>query len=195
MSKIKKYGLSHLVKTMQTLNDVEKSMFVGGDIIYMDSKGSIVGVTEDSNSYDTIVIGNTYYTCSGHVTTTIENDISWSDTDSQQTVYGSRLELQGGDYGLFQFLADNTSVEWQGFYNGGEDVDSATLCMLRTIHSSNQVTGSIPTGYNSTIHSHVYGSSSMSEGDEEAAEAYGDFGYSTFAVYDKQTGRTSYNDI
>ena len=143
----------------------------------MDAYGRITSVEADDCSFDTVMVRKrkgsvAIYQCKGNMEETREN-CQWSDTNDNSTKYGTRLELKNAEFGLFKFLADNTRVEWQAFYNGSRDASDETGCFLRTISDPYQVVGSdMSMMYSNMIHNHPDYNKNPSTADRIAAEDY-----------------------
>lgn len=177
MSKLRKYGLDDLKENMQKLSSEEISEIVGGDTYVFNRYGRLIEHEVDDCPNDLVVVSHpsgseSVYWTKGKMSMKIEA-CEYEDTNTSEPRYGSRVEFRNAELGLFKFFADNTSVEWNAFYNGSRDASDETGCFLRTISDPYQVVGSdMSMMYSNMIHNHPDYNKNPSTADRIAAEDY-----------------------
>lgn len=188
MKDLEKYSSEQLKKVNESLTGAEQSVFAakgtGKDFI-VDSGGNVTYRT-NSLGYDRVLCGKEgnqkSYALGAGMLSVSPYESSYYDPDGfHQTKTGTALT--GGNIGLFKFLADNTNVEWQGLFNGGEKASDYAPCCIRTIHEKGfcSPTPFLP-GYDSTVHNHPGGGSQPSDLDTESKEQYPE-AYENFGIY------------
>jgi len=195
MAKIKKYSLEQLSKVNQILNKEEEMFLIGGGTAYiMDNYGNIQATNPcDGNDRISIVNGSTY----GSTFVPDYGSSSGSEIDSGKTFmlsssittshYGQNgagltIEGQGSNTALFQFLANNTSVEW-GLNSNGKGGDN---CCINSSHETSELDGLFLKGYDSYYHSHPANTDYLSEDDYETYQGVEN-------KRDKDTNEKTYN--
>ena len=184
MSKLRKYGLDDLKENMQKLSSEEISEIVGGDTYVFNRYGRLIEHEVDDCPNDLVVVSHpsgseSVYWTKGKMSMKIEA-CEYEDTNTSEPRYGSRVEFRNAELGLFKFFADNTSVEWNAFYNGSRDASDDTNCMLRTIGDRYQVSGAdVSDEYSNMIHNHPDKGRSPSDADRENSSSYDNSGIYT----------------
>lgn len=188
MTKLKKYSLEDLERVFKNMNELEKSMLIGGGTeYYFNSTGHIVSTKTNDLDFDQAFCGSNFcntYKINGELT------ISSHPWDLQSNI--TVTEIKGGDWGLFKFLADNTSVEWDAtLCRDNDQPASSTACTIRTINNREQAPGEyeIGVGNNSYIHSHPNNDSTPSFEDKSDSDAMSANGYDQ-GIYTPKNGKT-----
>lgn len=98
----------------------------------------------------------------------------------------SALKIEGGNLQLFKWLADNTNVEWTGYYNGGKKASDCADCTMYTSHE-NDSCASIPSSNCDTmIHSHPnWAGFTPSSDDYQALDEVREQGVTTGLIYNR----------
>ena len=141
-------------------SDIQEELWGSGNTYTFSDNGTFI-TTQNEETYNIIIArGNQRNTT---------NDLSYSSyTNLEGEIIGS--EIYGADYDLFQFLADNTDVEWGAFLNGGVSASGSSPCLLQTSHSHTSCktyyNESVLSHYDTFMHSHpASGESGYSESD------------------------------
>ena len=105
--------------------------------------------------------------------------------------------MTGGDLGLFQFLADNTKVEWSGQFNGGQSAAGSSPCVITTTNSKNTCVSAVDDQtYNTFVHSHPHVDGKDKTYDDNKSDAdekfYMETHYENYGIY--QDGKWKYPD-
>ena len=186
MTKLKKYSLEGLEKTFESMKDLEKSMLIGGGMeYYFNSTGHVVSTKVNDLDYDQAFCGSNF--CSSYKLNG-ELMISSHPWGLQPSV--TVTEIKGGDWGLFKFLADNTSVEWEAtLCRDGDSPAGSTACAIRTINNREQAPGEyeIGTSNNSYVHSHPNNDSCPSVEDRFDSDTMRSKGYDQ-GIYTPKSG-------
>lgn len=186
MAKLKKYSLEDLEKTFQCMNELEKAMLVGGGMDYVfDSMGRIKSMSTNDLDYSRALCGS-----GSSLVYNFKNELVISsylvtyEDEEKRVVYGYSTRMEGGNIGLFDFLADNTDVEWSAQFNGGADATSSNPCIITTTNSKTRCLTYLEKETNDTfVHSHPDGSNRKPSENAQLSEkdwqmiAEGDFGH------------------
>lgn len=180
--KINKYVLNDDVQNNCTCSELEERSQSDRGVAYaFDSYGNVIGTRQSESAYDEIYIGGFGSNC-------ICSPLNCNLTISS---YGSNShEITGGGEEVYKFLANHTTVEWAGSYNGSGSENNWTI---NTSHSSNGVEAEIVPGDKTHVHSHRGDSATPSNTDLEAKDNFLDAGYENFKIYNPSNGQyTSY---
>lgn len=185
MKDLEKYSSEQLKKVNESLTEAEQSVFaanaMGKDFVF-DSAGNVISETYNTLGYDRALCGsNQYILSAGSLSTSTYTAKSKDDRDFPITVQGTALT--GGNLGLFKFLADNTTVEWQALYNGGEKYSDYSNCYIQTSHQEGICAGQVLSGYNSMVHNHPKGYNFASSDDNNAKRVFEENSYTNFGIY------------
>lgn len=181
--KILKYTSTQLKEALESLSEREKAVIIGGTRYNVDRNGNFSGPINDGNPYDTIVCGSNTYQCHG--------SLSFEESPTQYDqngwpVYGTLTEIVGGgEKGLFEFLSDNTDVEFTASWNGGSDAGCDAPAHIATVHSSTTSNAVLMDGYDTHAHSHAGGNLTASNTDLEGVDNFEDKGYKNLYTYGK----------
>lgn len=197
MTKLKKYSLEDLEKTFQCMNELEKAMLIGGGMDYVfDSMGRIKSMSTNDFDYSRALCGS-----GNSLVYNFKNELVISSysvhykTHDNKTVDGTSTRMEGGDIGLFEFLADNTEVEWSAQFNGGNSATSSNPCVITTTNDKQVCMTSVESDdYNTFVHSHPNASEKNDIANEEWSDADWEFYYGTkYKEYGLRTnGKTKY---
>lgn len=194
MKKLTKSSLEELAQTMPVLSEQEQSLYVGGDIYIMDQNGRIID-TQSSSTAHGLLIQGTGPDNSG-VYTDLESGVmpvaKKYDIEESGVVVGQGEELcfegENVKLSLFEFLANNTKVEWGMSYNKGED---GGYLDTRHQESSSTHRGSRDK-YDSFVHNHAGGTGASPDDivtfDEYNTPNEKGNSYENFSIYNEQTG-------
>ena len=181
MKKISKMDIKQLCQSLESVSDMELSVFMGGGIhYYVDSRGNI-----EERSGDQYV---GYYIYCGSNSLQIGGPLS---CETQSTEYGHMTCIFNGSYEIFTFLANNTSVEYGYFCNTDNDNPVNDSDSGFVVTSGEERDGHIgypaDAGYNTQIHSHPRsdgaGGGEASDYDKEAKEEAQKDEHNTIKVY------------
>lgn len=183
MVKLKKYSMEDLKKSFGAMSELEQALYIGGGKDYkFDKMGHIVSIEENEYDYSRAFCGSKFdlsYTFQNELTISSYPVEYQSGDGSYKHGYTTRME--GGDLGLFKFLADTTSVEWGAQFNGGKDASGSAPCVVTT---SNDPTGckmyTEEKDYDSYVHSHPNHDKTPSSADEDF---FLDTEYKNYGIY------------
>lgn len=186
MKTIKRISLKEVASQCSVMDAKEIASFLGGGDNYsVDSSGNFEKTGENDYDYDVVSAGSNSYDVDGSLSVT-----TYVTTGSVQ---GTQVE--GGDYDLFKFLADNTDVEWGAVFSGGVNAQDWTDCTIQTTHDDDscqmEIDMSDPYKYNTMVHSHPKRSeNSPSEQDEATwSDLYDSTNINNFGIYYSRSGR------
>jgi hypothetical protein len=147
MKKLKRNQISELRKTVPMLDSKELSSIIGGDKYYFDESGHLINREESLENV--IYIGDKSMSLSGTL-------------DGLESADGSGILFSGDGVSsqLFEFMAENTNVEWAYGYNS-----TASGGMMGSSHQNHSV--DLSNGdwdsYDSFVHNHANDGSVLSE--------------------------------
>ena len=146
MLKLKRLHLEELEDRFQVLSKEEQeTLFGAGSIFVFDSYGNVIDRIENNLDYDEVRANGSTYVVSGTI------QVSNYTLSNNQT----GLQIEGGNYDLFKFLAKETNVEWGAVLSGGLYADGQTDCLMQTSHGHNNCQTSFDCGsFDTFIHSH-----------------------------------------
>lgn len=196
MTKLKKYGLDDLEKTFQYMNELEKAMLIGGGMDYVfDSMGRIKSMSTNDLDYSRALCGS-----NNSLVYNFKNELVISsytvtyEDEEKRMVYGCSTRMEGGDIGLFEFLADNTDVEWSAQFNGGADATSSNPCIITTTNNKTLCRTRLEKETNNSfMHSHPNGTNRTPRENGQLSEADlkmiadGDYGHYALRANGKTT--------
>lgn len=160
MKDLEKYSSEQLKNVNESLTEAEQSVYArrSGTDFFVNQNGHVT-TAPNTLTYDRVICnperGRKEYALGAGLLSTDEFTGIVKDPGPygmERNVPGTMLV--GGNLGLYKFLADNTEVEWQGLFNGGEKASDYTPCLIRTVHSEHSIGGDIPVGYDSLVHNH-----------------------------------------
>lgn len=187
MKKLLKLNLDELAEIMPVLDRREMSKIVGGDIYHLNASGQVVKVDKDSSVNKIVCEGDN----SGFIlpsTTTVTSGI-----------YGNQgrsgLAISGGNAKLFEYLADNTDVEWGMSSNSSDEKNGkkgTSNAFITTNYDHSTVDIHPVQGYTNYTHNHPEGSGPSWGYDDNVKASYGKNGrqgkkeglsYNSWSVY------------
>ena len=187
MKKLTKKSLEELAKVMPVLSEMEMRSHVGGDHYYFSSEGKLIRQVSS--------IENVFH--AGGETLDISGTFSVKQS--------SGLMIEGSNIGrdVFEFLADNTSVEW-GYSSKNDSQEGYLYSSHERHHLTPTDIDLYKEGYDNFYHSHGEG---ISKNDSGLVDVYGHpsdqdiksiadgraKGYSNFYIYNEaRKGNNSY---
>ena len=186
--KIQKYTLSQMKEALESLSNREKSVFSGGVKYTVDRDGIFSHPIADGNNYATVECGSETYRCQGDLVFN-HSTIPYDNPNNGWPTQGTLTSITGGDKGLFEFLADNTDVEWGASWNGGKKAGSSTSAYLTTINKKDMSVDYVKPGYDTHAHSHPNESLVESAIDRRGISNWEDNGYKYLYTYGKKSYR------
>lgn len=171
------------------MSEKEQDLYVGGDVFVMDQFGHIINTVSDSTKHGLMIEG-TGPDNSG-VYTDLDSGVMpverYRDESGNKVPDGLYFEGDNVKLSLFEFLADNTKVEWGMSYNKGEDGG-----YLDTMHQESSSThhGSRDK-YDSFVHNHAGGTwaspDDLTTFDQYNTPNKNGNKYDNFSIYNEQT--------
>lgn len=146
MKSLKRLHLEELEDRFHVLSQEEQdALFGAGSTFVFDSNGNIIDKFENNLNYDKVSANGKTYVVSGTLQVS-----PYTITDNR-----NGLQIEGGDYDLFKFLAKETNVEWGAVLSGGLYADGQTACLMQTSHKHDYCEAVFDcASYNTFVHSH-----------------------------------------
>lgn len=216
MKKIRKTELEELAKTMPILSKNELASMIGGKVVLVDNKGVIINLNnaqedqyseirdmfKDNNldysnldSFDDttyfIVAGEDSLKMKAQEGTYTSNGNTSTSCDVEGDIEGNAITKD-----VFEFLANNTDVEW-GYYSasGGEYGRLVTSNSGTFAHPLDDVNAR---NYNEFYHSHPakvkHEENEGSKNDVKYAKQLEELEYNNIGIYDAKKGEYIYYD-
>lgn len=188
MKTLQRMQLDKLKKEMPMLDQEELGMVIGGDRYCFDKSGHLYNTIADDNVNEIYVDGaKKPYTI----------------VDSGTTIHAgdkehSGVSIDGADKKLFEYMADNTDVEWGYSYNGN---GKSYTGKLNTDHDHSGVEVSPHKGYENFVHNHPGGARVCDDEDFNAMYTFtypegkytSQYNYKNFLLYTKDQDGKHYD--
>ena len=183
--KVGKLPLCKLEKQMQKLTEKDKLSIIGGKTIYMDQDGIIVGSTEDHPGWTYINIVESVYGIGYNKFKVLNSWYTQREINSNGGLGFYSFTGNGVTNELFEFLTQNTNVEW-GLHESDDKYS-----VIETTHGSSSIYPGYYQGYQGFYHNHQY-SSNPSKSDYQSKEIFAGYGYEYFGIYYEKDGKYYY---
>lgn len=183
--KVKRLSLSKIEKQMKTLTIKEKLSTIGGKTIYMDSNGSIIDVTEDHSGWTYINIVEQVYGAGYNKFEVLNSWYTQREINSNGGISFYSFAGDGVTNELFEFLTQNTNVEW-----GLHESDNK-YSIVETTYGNSSLYPGYYQGYQGFYHNHQY-TPNPSGNDYKAKDALEKYGYQYFGIYYEKDGNYYY---
>lgn len=140
MKKLVKSSLEELALEMPVLTELEQMAFIGGDKYVFNDKGELIETEECDEDYFVVGFGDTAKELQ------LSGDLTLTQDNSGIGFEGSAMQKD-----VFEFLAQNTTVEWGYSFNE----ENNTQGFLYTSNDETTING-LPykDGYDSFVHNH-----------------------------------------
>ncbi|MCM1511485.1 MAG: hypothetical protein NC116_12330 [Clostridium sp.] len=189
--------MAELSQECTALSHQEMGGIVGGDIYYLDQYGHL---DEDKTVLDSGVNKVVVTTSTGReremtldASTSFTNVKEGDAYGNDQKYDNSGMVITNASYRLFEFLAQNTEVEWAISYTGKKKNWDG---VVNTSHQKQKVEFIPLSGYSHHVHYHPSGLPLASDNDmhnqanyNHKSEKYPDYDYSYWGIYYRQEDR------
>lgn len=167
MKKLLKFNLDELAEIMPVLDRCEMKKIVGGDIYYLNASGKLVNVVTDSSVNKIVCEGDSSGFILPSTTTVCSGNYGINNR--------SGLAISGGNAKLFEYLANNTDVEWGMSSNNSDEKNGkkgTSNAYITTNYDHSTVDIHPLPGYTNYTHNHPEGSGPSWGYDDNVKAAY-----------------------
>ncbi len=195
MKKLQRKQLFELMQEMPMLDRHELLSIVGGDQYYLDRSGHLINTVSNPNVHEIHVDGakKSFTIDSGTI-------IRSGSTDNGHGQYRDALFIDGANKGLFEYMADNTNVEWGLSYKGsGKRFDGK----MYTNFDESTLDIDPHKGYDTHVHNHPHNTRCCDDADWASVydftypdgRYYSKYNYRTMELYTKDNDGRHYDDL
>lgn len=182
---VKRLSLSKMKRKMRILTSEERFSTIGGKSIYMDQSGVVVHVTDDHPGWTYLNIVESVYGAGYNKFKVLSSWYTQREINNVGGLGYNSFAGEGVAKDLFEFLTQNTSVEW-----GLHESDNK-YSIIDTTHGESSLYPGCYQGYQGFYHNHQY-TPNPSGSDYRAKDALQKYGYEYFGIYYEQNGHYYY---